>query len=203
MDRPEDFWDRRFAERGFAYGTEPNDFVREMAGRVPAGRVLCLADGQGRNAVHLAGVGFAVTMMDRSAVGIARAEALARERGTRIETVVADLASFAIEPGAWQGIVSVFVHLPRPLRERVARAVVAGLSPGGALVLEAYGPRQPGFGTGGPEDPDQLPGVDTLTAELAGLEFEIAREVERDVIEGHYHTGRASTVQLLGRRPRS
>lgn len=202
MQRPEDFWDERFTEEGLAYGAEPNDFVREVADRIPGGRVLCLAEGQGRNAVHLAGRGLEVTAMDQSPVGIARAEALARERGVRIATVIASLEVFVIEREAWDGIVSVFAHLPPRLRRRVHRAVADGLRPGGAFVLEAYAPRQLEFGTGGPQDAERLAGVETLVGELAGLEFEIAREVERDVIEGRYHTGRAATVQILARRPR-
>jgi SAM-dependent methyltransferase len=202
LQRPEDFWDERFTEEGLAYGAEPNDFVREVADRIPGGRVLCLAEGQGRNAVHLAGRGLEVTAMDQSPVGIARAEALARERGVRIATVIASLEVFVIEREAWDGIVSVFAHLPPRLRRRVHRAVADGLCPGGAFVLEAYAPRQLEFGTGGPQDAERLAGVETLVGELAGLEFEIAREVERDVIEGRYHTGRAATVQILARRPR-
>ncbi len=201
MERPEGFWDERFAEDGYAYGSEPNDFVREVAGRIPPGRVLCLAEGQGRNAVFLAGGGLEVTAMDQSRVGLEKAEALARARGVRIATVAAGLEEFAIAPAAWSGIVSVFAHLPPALRRDVHRRVVAGLAPGGVFVLEAYAPRQLEFGTGGPQDPERLAALGTLTAELAGLELEIAREVERDVVEGRYHTGRAATVQILARRP--
>jgi hypothetical protein len=200
-NRPDGFWDQRYAETGFAYGDGPNDFVRECSPRIPAGRVLCLAEGQGRNAVFLAGLGFEVTAMDQSPVGMARAAELARTRGVTLATIVAGLEDFAIQPGAWQGIVCTFAHLPPPLRRRVHAAVGAGLVPGGVFVLEAYGPRQLEFRTGGPDDPERLAGIGTLSAELPGLDFEIAREVEREVVEGRYHTGRASTVQLLARRP--
>jgi SAM-dependent methyltransferase len=203
MQRPRGFWDERFAEAGWAYGDEPNDFVRESAPRIPSGPVLCLAEGQGRNAVHLAALGHAVTAMDQSAVGMERARELARERGVSLTTVVADLAEFVIEPGRWQGIVSVFAHLPPVLRRRVHAVVTAGLAPGGVFVLEAYAPRQLEFRTGGPDDPERLAPVETLRDELPGLEFEVAREVERDVVEGRYHVGRAATVQILARRPRA
>lgn len=202
MQRPEGFWDQRYAEEGYAYGSEPNDFVREMAEHIPAGPVLCLAEGQGRNAVFLAGRGHAVTAMDQSPVGLAKAAALAAERGVALTTEVGDLRDFVIAPGAWAGIVSVFLHLPAPLRREVHARVAAGLAPGGVFVFEAYGPRQLEFRTGGPEDPERLAGVDAITAELPGLELEIAHEVERDVVEGRYHCGRAATVQILARRPR-
>src|SRR5512147_2825424 len=92
------FWEERYAEASLAYGAEPNDFVREVAGRIPPGRVLCLGEGQGRNAVFLAQRGFDVTAMDQSRMGLARAEALAVERGVKLTTIAADLAEFMIEP---------------------------------------------------------------------------------------------------------
>lgn len=193
-------WDARYSEPGYAYGTEPNDFLREVAGRIPPGPVLCVAEGEGRNAVWLAGRGHDVVAVDNSGVGLAKAARLAASRGVTVRTIVADLAEFAIEPGAWAGIVAIFAHLPPPVRARLHRAAVAGLRPGGAFVLEAYTPRQLEFGTGGPPALELLMSLTDLRAELAGLELVIAREVERDVVEGRYHTGRAAVVQVLGKR---
>jgi SAM-dependent methyltransferase len=196
-------WDARYGEPGYAYGTEPNHFLAEVAVRIPAGPVLCLAEGEGRNAVYLAGLGHAVTAVDRSEVGLRKATALAKERAVRITPVVDDLGTFVIEPGAWSGIVSVFAHLPSQVRAPLHRAVVAGLRPGGLLVLESYTPRQLAFGTGGPRDADRLLTLEGLRTELAGLDFEIGREIERDVTEGKYHGGRAAVVQVMARRPAS
>ena len=196
-------FDARYAEPELAYGDQPNEFLASVAALIPDGPVLCLAEGQGRNAVFLAGRGHAVTAVDRSAVGLARASALAAERRVAITTQVADLAELAIEPGAWAGIVSIFGHLPQPLRSRVHRAAARGLRPGGVFVLEAYRPAQLTFGTGGPRDVAMLPTLDELQADLEGLELEIGREIERDVIEGRFHTGRAAVVQIVARRGRS
>ena len=194
-------WDTRYAEPGYAYGTEPNHFLAEVAVRIPPGPVLSLGEGEGRNAVHLAGLGHPVTAVDASGVGMAKAEALAAERGVRLTAVVADLADFTIADGAWSGIVSVFVHLSAPLRAHVYAAVAAGLRPGGVFVLEAYTPRQLALGTGGPKSAELLVTLDALRRELAGLEFEIGREIEREVTEGKYHGGRAAVVQVLARKP--
>ena len=194
-------WDARYSEPGYAYGTAPNDFLREMAGRIPRGPVLCLAEGEGRNAVFLAELGHAVTAVDASAVGLAKAATLARARAVGLATVHTDLADFDIQEGAWAGIVTVFAHLPPALRARLHTAVVKGLRPGGVYLLEAYTPQQLAFGTGGPPDVSLLMTADALRQELAGLELEICREVERDVVEGRFHSGRAAVVQVLGRRP--
>jgi SAM-dependent methyltransferase len=195
-------WDERYSQAGFVYETEPNEFLASAAGRIPTGPVLSLGEGEGRNAAFLASLGHRVVAVDQSEVGLAKARQLAAGRGLTVETVRADLAEFSIEPGAWAGIVSVFCHLPHRIRAPLYAKVVQGLVPGGVLVLEAYTPNQIGRGTGGPQDPDMLASLSVLTEELAGLEFIHAREFERDVREGSYHTGVASVVQVIGVRGR-
>jgi SAM-dependent methyltransferase len=193
-------WDARYTEEGWAFGTDPNDFLREQAGQLPAGRILCLAEGQGRNAVWLAQRGHDVTAVDQSAVGLRDANRLAAERGVAIATVRADLDDYAIEPGSWQGIVSIYAHVDGALRARVHAGVERGLTPGGVFVLEAYRPEQIGRGTGGPSDDNRMVNLERLRRELPSLEFLVAREVEREVLEGHRHRGMSSVVQLVARR---
>jgi SAM-dependent methyltransferase len=193
-------WDERYSEPGFAYGTDPNDFLVSVADRIPPGPVLMLGEGEGRNAAYLAGRGHDVVAVDQSAAGLAKVRRLADERGVRVETQQADLRDYPIRPGAWAGVVSIFCHLPPAIRVPLHAAVVRGLRPGGVFVLEAYTRRQCGRGTGGPADPEMMPFLDQLTAELAGLEFVLAQELEREVREGAYHTGLAAVVQLVARR---
>ena len=193
-------WDQRYSEPGYAYGTEPNDFLVSVIDRLPKGRVLCLGEGEGRNAVYLAQAGFDVTAVDASAVGLGKAEQLAERHGVEISAVVSDLANFTIEPGAWQAVVSIFCHLSPAVRSAVHPAVVSGLAPGGALVLEAFTPRQLELATGGPRARELMMDLASLRAEFAGLRFAVAREIEREVIEGRYHTGAAAVVQMLALR---
>jgi len=193
-------WDARYAEPGWAFGTEPNDFLREQAHRIPRGRVLCLADGEGRNGVWLAQQGHEVTAVDLSAAGLEKARGLAASRGVTLATVCADLAAFTIEPLAWQGIVSIFAHVMPDVRRRVHAGVVAGLAPDGVFLLEAYRPQQLGRGTGGPPDDARMLTLARLEPELGTLEWLVARELERSVVEGRSHTGVASVVQLVARR---
>ena len=197
------YWDERFASDGFVYGTLPNDFLREQAPALPPrGRVLCLGEGEGRNAAFLAAQGFEVVAVDLSTVGLAKAARLARERGVAITTVQADLAQYALGRAAWDGIVSIWCHLPPPLRARVHRDVVGALRPGGVFMLEAYTPAQLAYGTGGPSTVELLPTAAVLREELAGLEIEIALECEREIHEGSRHNGRGAVVQVLARRRR-
>jgi SAM-dependent methyltransferase len=194
-------WNERFSEPGFAYGTKPNDFLASVARRIPPGRVLCLAEGEGRNAVYLAELGYEVTAVDTSTVGLAKAEALAEERGTRIETIQADLTDYPIEPITWQGIVSIFCHLPPVTRAALHERSLRGLAPGGVFVLEGFTPNQLTFGTGGPKSRELLMELEVIRQELPGLYLEIARETQREVVEGNYHRGNAAVIQILGVKP--
>ncbi|MCB1054637.1 MAG: class I SAM-dependent methyltransferase [Acidobacteria bacterium] len=194
-------WDQRFSGDDYLYGTEPNDFLREHAQFLPPGRVLSLAEGEGRNGVFLAERGYRVVGADSSAVGLSKARRLAAERGVEIETHLVDLAELEIEPRAWQGVVSIFCHLPRPVRRRLYRQVVEGLAPGGVLLLEAYNPAQLGRGTGGPPVAELMVDLVSLREDLAGLELLHAVELERDIEEGRLHRGPSAVVQVVARRP--
>ncbi len=200
--RRNEFWNERFSSRDYVYGTEPNDFLREVGSRIPSGgRVLCLCEGEGRNAVWLAEQGYRVTGVDASKEGLRKAERLAAERGVEVRWLLADLAEWPIEAGAWDGIVSIFAHLPPDLRRRIHRDVVRGLAPGGALLLEAYTPKQLDFGTGGPPEASLMMTLEALREEFDGLRFEIGREVEREIHEGSGHDGPSAVVQVLAFKP--
>lgn len=196
------FWDDRYRSEEYAYGREPNDHVRAEAHRIPRGRVLCLAEGEGRNAVHLASLGYAVTAVDRSAEGLRKAERLARERSVSLELVEADLATYEPPEGAFTGIVSIFAHVPAAVRRHLHALVPRALVAGGVFLLEAYTPAQLALGTGGPRDAALLPSLAELEAELSpALELVVAREVQREIHEGAFHSGQSATVQLVGVKP--
>jgi len=112
------FWDSRYKGDEYAYGTEPNDYLVAQMGLIPkGGRVLCLADGEGRNSVFLAAQGFQVTAVELSHEGIEKAKRLAAARGVTVTFIEEDVNSVDIKPGHWDGIVSIFLHLPKKLRQ--------------------------------------------------------------------------------------
>jgi SAM-dependent methyltransferase len=201
LEDPRRFWDARFGEEGFAYGTEANDFLREQVAALPPGDALCLAEGEGRNGVFLAERGHHVTIQDISAVGLAKAERLAHQRGVGVTTICGDLQEFQPEPGSTDLVVAIWMHLPPPLRAEVHRRAVAALRPGGHLILEAYTPRQLALGTGGPPRLELLIEPAELRRELASLELPILRETRRTIEEGPWHRGESAVVQVLGRKP--
>lgn len=194
-------WNERYSEPGFAYGEAPNDFLVEAASHLPkAGRVLCLAEGEGRNAVWLAEQGHDVTAVDLSQVGLDKTLALARARGVEVRTVLADLADWELGTACWDGIVSIWGHFPPPVRARVHRSIPAALRPGGVLLLEAYHVDQLERGTGGPPARPMLYEIPALRDELAGLDMARLERVERDIHEGPYHDGPSVTCQVVGLR---
>ena len=193
-------WNERYGEEGYAYGAEPNDFLAGVVQQIPVGTVLCLAEGEGRNAVFLAERGYEVVAIDQSSVGLEKAQDLAASRGVSIETVVADLTEFNYEPGRYAGIVSVWAHIPPDARRTVHARCVEALAPGGVMVLEAYTPAQVGRGTGGPPDPAMCMSADDLRQELEGLTFDTLVERERDIREGKYHNGVSAVVQVVARK---
>lgn len=192
-------WDQRYSGENFVYGTEPNEFLVEQAYRIPQGSVLCLAEGEGRNAVYLAQKGYEVHAIDLSTIGRDKAMSLAEKTGTRIRYDVGDLTHLEIAPEHWSGIVSIFAHSPSALRRDLHKKVVSGLQPGGVFILEAFSPNQlSSSGLGGPKDPDMLMSLLDLKQELAELDLLLARECLRPVNEGELHRGECSVIQLVG-----
>jgi SAM-dependent methyltransferase len=195
-----DFWNEKFANTEYAYGTEPNDFLVSAVTKLKRGATLSLAEGEGRNAVWLAQQGFTVSAIEQSEKGVGKTLRLALQRGVIVMAERGELETFHIQPNSWDLVVSIFAHTPQDLRRKLHRQVVAGLKPGGVFVLEAYTPAQIANNTGGPKDAALMPTAELLRSELAGLVFDHIEEVEREVVEGSLHTGTAHVVQVVAHR---
>tara|TARA_B100001741_G_scaffold290116_1_gene269395 strand:- start:10 stop:624 length:615 start_codon:yes stop_codon:yes gene_type:complete len=198
---PKGYWDQRFASTGFVYGEQPNDFLKEHASGLKAGQALCLAEGEGRNAVFLAELGHQVCAQDISPVGLGKAEELAQRRSVNIHTLCCDLAAFHPEPASLDLIAAIWMHLEPELRATVLQRAVEALRPGGHLLIEAYSPKQLGFSSGGPTRRELLIDAAELKHELAALKPLILQEVEREIAEGSAHQGASAVVQFFGRKP--
>lgn len=192
-------WNQRYGSDGFAYGTEPNSFLAENA-MLLTGPVLSLAEGEGRNAVFLASLGLDVLGVDGSEVGLAKAQRLADSKGVQIKTEVADLATYEPPANCYGSVVSISAHLPSDVRRRLYRLVEQSLKPGGIILLEAYSKSQLSRNTGGPKDPDMLMTVADIEKEFPNCQAILCHEIEREVVEGEFHTGLASVVQFIGKK---
>ncbi|MDM4013875.1 class I SAM-dependent methyltransferase [Roseiconus lacunae] len=193
-------WNERFSDSEYAYGTEANTFLADNATML-VDPVLSIAEGEGRNAVYLATQGFRVHAVDGSEAGLEKAARLAADQNVTITSEVADLNDYQTRPDSWGSIVSIYAHLPRPLRIKLYPMLVQALKPGGISIFEAYSESQRGRGTGGPNDLELLMTCRKIEEEWKGLETILLHEIEREVHEGKFHTGMASVVQYIARKP--
>jgi 2-polyprenyl-3-methyl-5-hydroxy-6-metoxy-1,4-benzoquinol methylase len=193
-------WDNRFRNHNFAYGKDPNIFLVSAAHHIPKGRVLSLGEGEGRNAIFLAQSGYNVTAIDYSKVGLNKIRNLAAANQVKINTIHNDLTRYKFKKNYWQGIVSIYFHIHKEQRAAIHRQCVEALANSGIFILEAYSPKQLHFDTGGPKNIDVLMGLDDIMHELNGLQFIIAHETEREIIEGQYHTGLGSVIQIVAKK---
>lgn len=202
----QDFWNQRYAEPGYKYGTEPNAFLREQAGRLPAAaQVLVPGDGEGRNSVWLAAQGHQVLAVDVAEVGLAKARQLAAGQGeavsARLRTQWADLAQWQPPAGHFDAVVLTFVHLPSAIRATVHQRLAAALKPGGWMVIEAFHPEQLGHSSGGPKDLDMLVTLAQLRGDFQGLLHEVlGQETVVVLSEGPGHQGPGYVTRWVGQR---
>ncbi len=196
------FWDDRFAEPGFKYGTQPSAFMREQAGVLaPSSRVLVPGDGEGRNGVWLAQQGHQVLSVDSSSVGLTKAAALARERGVQLQTLQVDLTQWQPPSASADAVALVYVHLRPPMRTQVHRSLAGALAPGGWLWIEAFHPDQLALSSGGPKEPPMLVTLQMLRDDFAGLMDEVLGVETRVMLdEGPGHQGLAAVTRWVGRR---
>ncbi len=191
-----EFWNERYKEEVFAYGMEANDFLQEQTFQAES-KILCLAEGEGRNGVYLAEQGHEVTCVDYSEEGVRKMTQLAEMKGVVIHPVCADLNEFAFEENTWDGIVIIFGHLPTELREKVHGQFYKALKPGGKLVLEAYHKTQLNYKTGGPMTDTMLYSEEELKSDFHEFKNLQITQLEREVHEGEFHFGKAAVVQVI------
>jgi 2-polyprenyl-3-methyl-5-hydroxy-6-metoxy-1,4-benzoquinol methylase len=195
-------WNTRFAGDDFLFGTEPNHWLRNHVNAFPrGGRVLCVADGEGRNSVFLAKLGFVVDAFDISSAAITKARRLAATSDVTVTYQLADCDSFSWKPGSYNGVAAIFVQFADPaLRSRMFARIVESLKPGGVLILQGYTPKQLEYRTGGPSNIEHLYTEAILRDAFAQLTILELKVYESEVTEGTGHCGRSALIGLVARR---
>jgi SAM-dependent methyltransferase len=200
-------WNGRYAAEGFLFGTAPNDVLAAQAALfAPGDRVLCVADGEGRNATWLAGRSCAVTAFDISEVGLRKAAALATERGVAVDARLASVDTWGWDDPAcgapFDAVVAVFVQFATPSqRAAMFEGFARALRPGGVLLLVGYGPLQMTYRTGGPGILEHLYDEVMLREAFAGWRIERLHRAQRTLSEGAGHDGMSDVLELVARRP--
>lgn len=201
-----DFWDQRYENAEYIFGTNPNDYLVEQCKNLKplissgSGKALCLADGEGRNGVWLASQGWDVTSVDISDIGIEKARKLASAAGVKVNFLIGNVKDFEFTPSYYQLITSIFFHLPKQLRQEIHRRCIDSLEIGGILILESYSPKQLGQNTGGPKEIELLVSLDDVIEDFSDCEIIHQYTGPRDVKEGIAHKGAAFVTQLTVRR---
>ncbi|MDA5559668.1 class I SAM-dependent methyltransferase [Exiguobacterium sp. MMG028] len=195
-------WDERFSSEDYVYGTEPNEFLREWftSHQIEGKHVLAIAEGEGRNAVWLATLGFNVEMWDASKIGLEKAKRLATSRNVTLQTKQIDLNEAVWSQDTYDLVICIFGHFPPQVREKVLAGIQKILRPGGVFLTEVYSTNQLAYGTGGPKDFSLLYTEEMfhqLNDDFAPLllhETVVWRE------EGSLHHGESAVIQYVGQK---
>jgi SAM-dependent methyltransferase len=197
-----DTWNCRFEDDAYIFGTEPNAWLRAQAHAwQPGQRVLCVADGEGRNSVWLARQGLQVDAFDIASVGVAKARRLAAQQGVSVNFAVSDCDAYPWPLDYYDGVAAIFVQFADPaMRERLFAHIKRCLKPGGTLLLQGYTARQLDYKTGGPPQLSHLYTEALLRESFADFELIELQDYEAELSEGARHTGRSALVGLVVRR---
>jgi 2-polyprenyl-3-methyl-5-hydroxy-6-metoxy-1,4-benzoquinol methylase len=192
-----EMWDQRYSEKEYAYGTEPNSFFKEQISLLKAGKLLLPAEGEGRNAVFAAKLGWDVTAFDISEAGRNKALELASANNVQIKYVVSSVEDFKFEENYFDAVGLIFAHFPSEKREFYHKIIISLLKLGGTLIMEAFSKEQINFSSGGPKDLDMLYSEEDLKNDFRDLNyFELNKKII-ELTESHFHTGEASVQRLI------
>ncbi len=199
---PAGTWNRRFSAPGYLFGTEPNAWLHAHADVWHAGqRVLCVADGEGRNSVFLAQRGLTVDAFDIAEVGVRKARDFARITGVKVNFAVSDIATLQWPESLYDGVAAIFIQFADPqLRSRIFEGMVRCLKPGGSLVLQGYTPKQLDYGTGGPPVASHMYTPQLLREAFQAMEILELQEYEAELAEGSAHKGYSALVGMVARK---
>jgi len=198
------FWDKKFEDETYRYGTEPNVFVKEQLGEPEDGKNKALFpfEGEGRNAVFAATLGWNVLAFDSSSRGREKALALADEKKVTIRYDISDVAKYKLKDNGFDVIVLCYAHMPPHMRTQVHRSLGRALKPGGKLILEAFSKDQLAYSSGGPQDLDKLFSIEELKNDFEDfIMIEMLRETKTQLSEGEGHNGKASVIRLVCSKP--
>jgi SAM-dependent methyltransferase len=176
-------WDRRYAATESLWSARPNRILVAEVEGLPPGRALDLACGEGQNAIWLAGLGWEVAGVDYAEVAIAKARERAARNGVEVDFACADLLDYVPEPGSYDLVLLLYLHLQAAEHRVVLSRASAALAPGGTLFLLGHALENLTRGVGGPSDASLLYTPDDVVAELPDLEIEKAKLVLRDVAD--------------------
>ncbi|WP_117883611.1 class I SAM-dependent methyltransferase [Aureibaculum luteum] len=196
-------WDDRFANQEYTYGVEPNAYLKEQLEKLQPGKILFPAEGEGRNAVYAAKLGWDVSAFDLSKEGRKKALKLAEENNVTIDYQIGELPELNYHKGQFDVIVLIFAHFNADIRSVYHQLLSSYLRKGGMLIIEAFSKKHLEYRTknpkiGGPRDLETLCSIDEFKSDFSDFEIIELEEKEIDLDEGLFHVGKGSVVRFVG-----
>jgi SAM-dependent methyltransferase len=192
------FWNERYGQHPTVYGDEPNEFFKKQLQSLTPGKLLLPAEGEGRNAIYAASLGWKVTAYDFSEVAKIKTLARAAALGiTSIKYEVEDLSKVKIPKEEFDAVALIYVHLPVEVRKHLHQECKKSLRSGGKLIFESFSKDQLKYNTGGPKDRALLHSLSDLKADFKGLQIDLLHDEIIELKEGPFHSGLASVVRLV------
>lgn len=193
-------WNERYAEKEFAYGTLPNEFLKEQLEKLSVGKILFVCEGEGRNAVYAASQKWNVEAFDFSKEGKKKATQLAEQNNVSINYQIADATKVAYEFEMFDVVVLIFAHFPETIRKTVHQKIIKWLKPNGIVLIEAFNPNQLINTSGGPKDITMLYTNNMLESDFKDLAIQQLSNNEIILNEGKYHIGKADVIRFVGKK---
>ena len=196
---PQDFWNSRYREESYAYGTKPNEFIAQsLQGLVP-GKIYFPAEGEGRNAVYAATKGWKVWATDQSEEGKKKALQLAEQHNVEIHYHVGNAIMYTC-PAPLDAVGFCYFHTPEAILAPMYSHILGQLKPGGTVLLEGFSEKNLGLGSGGPKDLSMLFREAKIKSLLSG--FQNIKDWEECVQlnEGMYHQGMAWVIRAIAEK---
>ncbi|HAN18092.1 MAG: hypothetical protein A2X13_03965 [Bacteroidetes bacterium GWC2_33_15] len=192
-------WDKRYNSNEFVYGVKPNEFLKSILEKIKPGTILLPGDGEGRNSVFAAKLGWKVDAFDYSLEGYNKAKKLAKKNNADINYFISDVSVFDTKI-QYDFIAIIFLHLPPEIRASFFKNLVHFLKPGGYILLEAFSREQIQNTSGGPKDVTLLYDLQEIKEDFQQLTIELAEEKKIILDEGKLHQGKASVIRLLAKK---
>lgn len=198
-------WNKRFKNDAFAYGIEPNSYFKEQILKLKPGKILFGAEGEGRNAVYAATLGWEVFAFDISIEGKNKAIELANKKNVSIDYQIGQLPNLNFQKNDFDVVALIYAHFPPSIKSEYHKLLSQKLKSGGILILEAFGKNHLSYQhknpkVGGPSNIDSLFSTDELRADFNNYEILELVEKEVELCEGIYHNGKGSVTRFFGRK---
>jgi ubiquinone/menaquinone biosynthesis C-methylase UbiE len=195
-----EYWNQRYNASSYIYGKAPNEFFAEQLGKVSPGSVLLPCEGEGRNAVFAASLGWEVIAFDQSESGQQKAMALANEKGVSINYGISDAMDFELPDNRLDMVAFIYAHFPASIRSIIHRKAIDWLKPGGLIIVEAFDPQQLNNSSGGPKELEMLYTEAMLITDFELLNIELIQSCEIELNEGDWHRGKANVIRFVGKK---